>query len=316
MNNSDLFPNLRTYRDAYIHWAAVKPYSKGASKGLKPLGGNRRYDRSLIRQDDNDIVCSLYDTDVIRYKPDNTIELWHGGFETISTAEIMDLVLRYRFGHENNGRLIARVNSKLYVVDGTGFKHRFDDSNLDPRPIVIRPDNSVEGGITEYKHNLIKPVMAQMRKHYAEFVEYMTFYAQSVGNNLDFGASKVPHLPTTVSELRWNKHHLMQQREGFFGELNELISGDPLVSKEAKLEKFYELSKAIAYNAKDARWEGYTRQHFVTPKAMREHFYELCRYEYNEHLFEEVAAERGKVVRDENEKYVALGSDASLPWTC
>jgi hypothetical protein len=312
MNNSDLFPNLQTYRDAYVHWVAVKPYSKGASKGLKPLGGNRRYDRSLIRQDGDDIVCSLYNTDVIRYKPDNSVELRHGGYESVSTTEFIDLVLRYRFGSANNGRPIARVNGKMYLVDGSGFKHRFNPSGVEQTPIIIRPDNSVEGGIVEYKHSLMKPVMARLRKHYAEFVEYMTFYAQSVGNNLDLSGKRVAYLPVVMSEMRWNNADVMRQRVNFFVNLNGVVARG---TSEAKLETFFELSQTIAYNAKDSKWMGYTRQDFVTPQGMREHFYELCKYEYSDSLFEEVAAERGVVVRDSNEKYLRFGSDSSLPWT-
>ena len=318
MNNSDLFPNLPTYRDAYVHWAAVKPYSKGKSKGEKPLGGNRRFDRSLIRQDGNDIVCSLYGTDVIRYKPDNTIVLQHAGWESISTTEIMALVLRYRFV-EGGGRRFAlrdsgypviRKHNKMYVVDGNGVNHRFDSK------IIIRPDNSVEGGATEYVHRIKKPLMAQIRKHYAEFVEYMTFYAQSVGNDLDLGSRKVAHLPTNMSEMRWNKIDLARQRSSFFAVLDETVSGDPLLTNEAKLETFFELSATIAANAYDYVWVGYgQRRNFVTPKTMREHFYELCKYEFSEALFEEVEAEKGKVVLDGNHKYVEFGADATLPWT-
>jgi hypothetical protein len=308
MNNSDQFPNLKGYNEAYQHWHLVKPYSKGRSKGHKPLGGNRRCDRSLIRQDGNDIVCSLYETDVIRYKPDNTVELRHAGWESVSTAEFIDYVLRGRFGlTHRRGFPINRVRGKIYVVDANGANHRFDSA------ITIHPDNTVTGGGIEHKHMLLKPVMTRLRKHYADFVEYMTFYAQSAGNNLDLSGKRVAYLPTAMSEMRWNKIDIVRQRGNFFNTLNGILAHGG--TSEAKLETFFELAQAIAYNAHDVMWEGYTRRNFVTPQGMREYFYELCRYEYCDSLFEPVVAEKGKVVIDRNENYLKYGSDSSLPWT-
>ena len=304
MNNSDLFPNLQNYDEAFQYWHRVKPYIKGRSKGLKPLGGNRRCDRSLIRKDDatSDIVCSLHDTDVIRFKTDNSIVLNHNGWESISTAEFIFYVLRYRM----NLTTIKRVNQKLYVVDANKDCHRFD------KTITISPDNIVSGGGIEYTHKLLKPVMAQLRKHYAEFVEYMTFYAQSAGNDMDLSGQRVAYLPTAMSEMRWNRSDVTHQRINFFVNLNGVMARG---TSEAKLETFFELAKTIAYNAYDTTWEGYTRHTFVTPKLMREYFYELCRYEYSKSLFEEVVVPKGKVGKDSNEAYLKFGSDSSLPWT-
>jgi len=46
----------------------------------------------------------------------------------------------------------------------------------------------------------------------------------------------------------------------------------------------------------------------------KEFFYELCRYQYNEALFKQEVVQQGKVLVDDNSKYVQLGSEWDLPF--
>ena len=101
---ADNIPRLNTYQEALIHFNAVKPFGKGASKGLKPLGLNRRYDRTQIRmgthvheqetetqyiREDRPIIIKQYETDIAIYHSHGGFTFSMGGYDTISTVQIL-----------------------------------------------------------------------------------------------------------------------------------------------------------------------------------------------------------------------------------
>lgn len=327
MYYADGLPRLSTFTEALVWYQSREPYKKGRSKGLRPLGDNRRYDRSLISTlTDADgkvgsVILSFHNEPLITFYPDNRIVLRHGGYETVSTMDFINTVMRDRFNSlAEHNRVhydmptakwsgLTRRRGKLYLCDGaaTNSEHRFEGI------LEIKGDHEITGGAAEYAWVLDKEMMARVRKHYAEFTEYLTYYAQMVSARVAYDITQQKKLSVDKGSLRWRTAPEVTHREEFFYMLNLSM----FVTGEDKLTNFLPLAEQIAVNAASRMydWNMQTYKYTITPQMARDFFYELCRYHYADYLFKKEAVERGKVVLDENSKYVKYQSErAVLPF--
>lgn len=324
MHPGDDLPRLSTFTEALVWYQSREPYKRGRSKGLRPLGNNRRYDRSLISTlTDADgkvgsVILSYHDSPLITFYPDDTIVMAHHGHETISTMDFINTVLRTRFNKLSDTSkeqfnlpmskwsAITRRRGKLYLCDGYS-EHRFEGV------LRLEANDEVSGGASEYAWVLNKDMMGRVRKHYAEFTEYLTYYTQMVGTRMASDIIQQKKLSVDKGSLRWRTAPEIRDRQEFFYMLNLSM----MVTGDDKLTNFLPLAEQIAVNAasKQYDWNVQTYKYTITPQMARDFFYELCRYHYAEYLFNKEAVERGKVVLDENSKYVKYASeDAPLPF--
>lgn len=126
---SDRFPRMSQ------HWQALQvcnqkvPFARGRNKGSKPLAERRRH-WLTIRKDGDDVVVRLYSTDIIRYKPDNTIIVRQGGYSTPTTHETIGAILGTRVyrskcrdwivcGGGNTYLLLNKVDNLFTTADGS-----------------------------------------------------------------------------------------------------------------------------------------------------------------------------------------------------
>lgn len=320
MNNSDDFPVLPTYQAAVEHHNSRTPYKRGKNKGLRPLGFVRRYDRSQIRMDGDVVVCCYYNSDVIRFYPDNSIVLNHDGFESPSTMECMNRILYQRFKLPNiwggrGSQPVSKVRGKFYLQDikDPSIKHRFD------KPLTITPDNEILGGATERKYMLNQQLMGQVRQYYydARFIEFVKYVVQmnprlSVGTDRLSDEAIRPMLQLGNS-TRYFANKATQRRDEFFLELNIAVK---IPDESERLAAYLPLAEQLVMSAADYVWERVMDCYvYVTDlQKTKEFFYELCRYQYNTELFTSEVVPQGKVVVDDNSKYVQLGSEWDLPF--
>ena len=320
----DQLPRLNSYKEAVSWYETRQPYKKGRSKGLRPLGDNRKYDRSLISLDTNSegqniVVCSYHSTPVVTFCEDGSVVLTHDGFETVSTMDFINSILYTRFRVPHDTKFtnvltaqkwtgITRRRGKLYFSDGHGKDHRFEGA------LKLSATNEVTGTATEFAWTLNKERMTKVRKHYAEFTEYLTYYTQMVGEAR--GASDmqaVDSLATTLGELRWSESRLISAREKFFDSLHEGMA----LSGEDRFDMFLPLADQVVVNASMKTYDYKMRQYMymVTPQRAREHFYELCRFHYAGSLFTREVVPQGKIVLDDSAKYLKYSSnDVALPF--
>jgi hypothetical protein len=306
MNNSEDFPTLPTYQAAVEHYESRTPYKRGRNKGLRPLGFVRRYDRSQIRMEGNVVVCRYYNTDVIRFLPDNTIVLDHGGHQTPSTAEMINFVLHQRWNTKPWEGAVQKIRGKFYLRDIKDPKvnHRFD------KPITITSDNVVCGGGVEFKQVLNQKLMGQIRKYYADsgFMEMVQYIVQMnpVMRRDDFDKNGRPNLD--VSKLtNYFANKAMQNREDFFDELNEAIG---VKDEQKRLELYLPLAEQLVLSSSLYHWDRGSQQYIFLNdfKKARELFYDLCRFQYSTVLFKSEMVEQGNILRDDNIRYVEFGS--------
>jgi hypothetical protein len=320
MYYGDQLPSLSTYAEALAWYQSRQPYKRGRSKDLRPLGNNRRYDRSLINviTDVNgnvgSVILSFHQTPVITFYPDNSIVLNNGGWETVGTMDFINAVLRNRFS-EKRGAItgtgtitkwsgVTRRRGKMYFADGIDRDHRFE------RVLKLDADNEVTGGATEAQWVLDKERMAKVRKHYAEFTEYLTYYTQMVGTRLASEIVQQKKLSVSKNELRWQTAPHVKDREEFFYTLDLAM----LEGNEDRLALFLPLAEQIAVNAanKQYDWAAQIYKYQITPQMARDFFYDLCRYQFADYLFKNETVVKGKVVLDENAKYLQYKSEATI----
>jgi hypothetical protein len=294
--NLDSMPDYATALQIY---EARKPYIKGKHKGERPLGKNRRHDRSRIRVEDNgDIVVKHWHTDIITYRLDGSIVLETGGWESISTAMIMQELL----GVDR----ICRVNCKIYYRTAGQYYH------IKPT-LAVEPDGLL--GTCNYEEVYVpnKGALKAYQNKYAFFLEYAK-YVITMSNEFKYeheGSSYTQRhaavwLYTSVYEVcnTTNKQNL--RREEFFNAL-DLISEK---QGDDKLQELYQQVTILAYAAAPM-WGGSDGCTIFTvnfPK-FKQFFYELLKYRYAFDIFERKIANTGKPVRDPNAKYVLYGND-------
>jgi len=195
---ADNIPRLTTYQEALIHHNAVKPFSKGESKGKKPLGLNRRYDRTQIRidapthdtenfRDDHPVIIKYYQTDIVTYHQHGSFTFSMGGYDSISTVQI----LQELFGVDK----FARRNGKAYYFDGIGHAY------LIGMKLYVSSDGTVstEDMANESRQVIAKEAFKAIKDRYAVFTDYakmvtsLTLGGKGTGVDLCRGEYKPDH---------------------------------------------------------------------------------------------------------------------------
>lgn len=84
-------PYVRDYAEAIAVEAKIKPMR---GKDVKPLGRRSNHFMQNIRKDSNgNVMCRLYDTDVLTYRPDGMIVVKLNGYVTQSTCHFVTELL-------------------------------------------------------------------------------------------------------------------------------------------------------------------------------------------------------------------------------
>jgi hypothetical protein len=307
---ADDLPFLSNYEQAVNYLSTRIPYTKGAYKGDKPLGGNRRYNRSLIRQGIDGVVCSLHGSDVVTFRPNGDIVLCHHDYPTIMTMQFMN-ELCFDFRGTKDAMKVIRKKGKLYMLDSMSAAHLIEQI------VVVHADNTVTGGQLEKAHVLNGEKMRELRNKYKEFTTYAAqiLSIQSEVTTMDMNGMlaqslKPEKLSVSISEMRWSRNDLIHNRETFFLKLDDALAE----KDEAKrLEEMYPLVVQLAINASKRFWEHGQPQglrftgnyrYVCTPKTFATFFYELLRFEFSNDLFDVQEMPKGKVIVDANEKYL------------
>ena len=288
------------YATALKIYESRKPYIKGKHKGERPLGTNRKHDRSRIVLDkDGAIRVKHYNTNIITYKPNGDITLQTGGWSSISTAQIMQELL----GLEK----ICRVNCKIYYRHNNQFHHL---SNM----LCIEPDGSPLFTNDEYVHRLIPEAMKQYRKKYGFFLEYakqvLTMSSDfRVGINLEkyepeFEGETLKEwymAPLLNTSTRHDAKARDRARDAMFGYLDSLSEK----AEEERLQAMYELLAPVTYMMGN---DFIRRSDSITWscdfKRFKRGFDSLLKHQFGSDIFSFEQASRKSPVRDENAKYM------------
>jgi len=294
--NLDSMPDYATALKIYN---ARKPYIKGKYKGERPLGNNRRHDRSRIELDkEGNIVVKHWQTNIITYKPNGDIVLTCGGWSSISTAQIMQELL----GVDR----ICRVHCKIYYRHNNEFHYLANMLYIEPNGVPLYLNN-------EYVYKPQSEVLKKYRKQYAFFSEYAK---QVLTMSSDFRANTTNHsTPSFEGETlkEWYMAPLLntsnrqdmkardRARDSLFGYLDSLS----IKAEEERLQAMYEVLAPVTYmmgNDFIRRFNGITWS--CDYKRFKRGFDDLLKYQFADEIFEQVLASKKSPVRDPNAKYM------------
>jgi len=173
---------MPTYADA-VRWELLVKPIRGRAEECKPLG-KRSKSYANIRKDGDDIVVRLYRTDIVRYKPDGTIIVNQGGFESQTTRKYLNAILPMWFGtHQNMTFTYRGIDGGGYHLLHTNGENVFkpvkpnnvsfpsDLHFVNPRPCIV--------------HIKDRAKSKRVRARYAPFIRYVKNVTKLMGGRIE-----------------------------------------------------------------------------------------------------------------------------------
>ena len=318
----DQIPSLSSYREACIHFDAVKPFSKGVHKDEKPFGLNRRYGRTLMRKDVDDgaIIVKHYDTNIVKYYPDGRLFLNTGtSYDSVSTAQILQEI----FGVEK----FARRKGKTYFFDSSGKAYRLTSG------IRVCADGLVDTDsvYTETKHVLNRTALKEKLNQFAPFLEYacmvidMTRGGKGLGT--DYARYFVPKQGEYYSArnvryaiccdstvMRYDPKRCAQLRDMFF---HDVLTTIQIADEAKRMEAMLPIVEYMGFCAStdyEHRYapNGQNREEVeytwrMDTKRLKHFFTELVKFQYAKEVFTKEPIPLGTIGHDSNWKYIDYG---------
>jgi hypothetical protein len=315
---ADNIPRLTTYQEAMIHFNAVKPFSKGASAGKKPLGLNRRYDRTQIRTDIDKLVIKHYESDIAIYHSHGGFTFSMGGYDSISTVQILQELL----GVEK----FAKRNGKAYYFDGMGRAYRIG------MKLYVSSDGTVstEDMVNETRHTINKEGFKAVKDRFKIFTDYakmvtsLTLGGKGVGLDLCRGGYIADHyqprsakyiLTTDTTRMNWNKKEQAYIRNEFFDQVKtamEIKEEGERMEAMLPLVEFLSFSASTEYDQRqlpngdvDYAWK-------MDNKRLIFFFNELLKFHYQKEVLTLEEVPIGTIQHDSNKKYREYSTEACL----
>jgi len=326
---ADNIPRLATYQEALIHHNAVKPFSKGASEGMKPLGLNRRYDRTQIRmgdyapetsesRDDRPIIIKHYHTDIAIYHSHGGFTFSMGGYDSISTVQILQELL----GVEK----FAKRNGKAYYFDGMGHAYRIGMKLYVSSCGTV----STEDMQHETRHTINKEGFKAVKDRFKIFTDYakmvtsLTLGGKGLGIELCRNGYKADHyqprsakyiLTTDTTRMNWNKKEQAYIRNEFFDQVNNAMK----IADEGKrmevmlpLVEFLSFSASTDYDQRQLPDGDVEYVWKMDNKRLSNFFNELLKFHYQKEVLKLEEVPIGTIQHDSNKKYREYSTEACL----
>lgn len=166
---------LYNYAAAARREAEVKPI-RGRTPECKPLG-DRKKTHASIRKEGEDIIVRLYQTDIVRYRPDGTVIVNQGGHESMSTRAYLNAVLPLSFGsyqgmtvwYDGSGRDgDGYALHLLHARKDNIFKHNPNNVRpwefTNPKPCVVHQKNRVGTKAVRAKYDTFLKYVKNIKK--------------------------------------------------------------------------------------------------------------------------------------------------------
>jgi hypothetical protein len=200
-SNANNVPMLHNYAAAVAHEAKVKPI-RGRAVECKPVG-QRNITHATIRNANDDIVVRIYNTDIVRYKPDGRIIINQGGHASNTTRAYLSALMHEWFGsHQGETVWFDRPNDKTYILHDRADNIFVPNPDRPPRLIFTNPKPQVI-----YKKN--RAALKEVRARYAPFIRYMKNIQKLQGGG---GVKGFPR-PGYISHLDMSKLILSSELE-------------------------------------------------------------------------------------------------------
>lgn len=242
------FRSIQNYAAAANRYASIKPIR---TTGERPLDKRSKKYVEIVELRDgeglglgNSFACRLYRTDVVTFRPDNTIEISINNWSTASTASFIQQTLGTHCSVFDN-RLWIRATVNLDDEDGTETRHGWYP--LDPTNPNIFTNNyphtiTFINPVFPNKTTINRKVANVVRKQYGEFRRYLIGSCKLRDNGM-------------VSKEEWE--NLKLNRWGIKSE--EVMA----MIKEGTTEAFYKAHLTLAMHYGHLSY--HNKNHYLTP---------------------------------------------------
>lgn len=307
--NHNETPILRTYAQALAHYEAGVPIrGKGRNAGKIPLGGRSHVSMRYMTKNEGtgQISCVLWQTPVLTFHTDDTIEININGWVSNTTAEFINAVLNTRVSIKDKELRMVHYHGSMRepqthtIQDGMKVRYTIDQYR--------QVDIIVQGSKPCYRHKLNRLRWKEVKQMFAPFREYMALISATQPEV----AEKQQHTPRRhLGAGRWDRFHRhpLHDTHMFLMDVAQAQKGDnyeamlPLVKEMAEFCCPSDWRKLNPNETRPEYWE-YEIRTILVKENLVQNFEGLLKYEFANDIFTREMLPDGKYVRDSNAMYV------------
>lgn len=189
-------PPLRDYKAALEHWRNIAPI-RGRAKDERPIGDRRKNYMQIFQDAAGNMVCKLYDTNVVTFYPDNKVRLHvPKEWRTNTTATFVGVVLGWHrvatgvYNHDVCLRIKGDDAREIRIGENTMLEVAHDGSfklvSNDNVGVVLLVDRTKMNAIRKSVAPFMKFATGAIKLREAEFqtdfmVDMMRYLADEAG---------------------------------------------------------------------------------------------------------------------------------------
>jgi hypothetical protein len=315
---ADCIPTILNFSMAESRYKDTTPLTRGADKGLIPLGDNRRYKRSQLLKVDTEQGTEYR----LRFWQSNLFVFRENGEVLVDVPASWNTPTTLMFMNAVSNDQFCRYKGKIYFgqkQDPVGYYRIHGDE-----PLVLKDWKAINPK-PEFAYTLNKQRMKELRAKYKPFLTYCKNVfgvqpnmdgsqlkvewgkiIQNYGEEfvMDFArkdyqgqlkASMLPQVTVSTKEMRW-RPELQEIRYKYLKRVEEAC-------KDNDLDSFYPYYFMLFVNSAQSTWTGSGGYvHTVDFQGMNKYFNELLKFNSPD-LFDRKEQPLGLLVADSNAKY-------------
>ena len=175
---SNSWYRIRSYAQAKQAYEETKPLR--GNPNFRPLDRRSRDAKQSIRKENNDYIVVCYGTDIVRYRPDGSVLLKTGDYNTRTTAAGLSASSPWVCWRKLNGMVVQLSPSydeaKRYIISNGGLEVRADSTPVNPVVATVA------------KTRVNKDVSKKIRTTFAEVAKRIDVYQKAfVGGTRPLG---------------------------------------------------------------------------------------------------------------------------------
>lgn len=297
--NSAGLSNMTTYAQAKERFNSTVPI-RGRIVECRPLGNNRRYNGYTINKNmravedgfvgqwQESYSAKIYSTNAMEWFPDGKLAIKLGRWHGTIIQSVINYTLYPKLGH------IQSHNGKWYFQSKTGDSYYLPRSK-EQELVIDTESGEVCNPVQEYRRKAKRKEMNEVRKRYANFIEYGTNMLKISTDAFKYNEEEVRTVMGGGDrhQLGWSRwtdvKEIATSRSNFLKKIEEFeLSGD--------LSLAYTL---ISVMIKSINYWGNS----CTSEQFKKSFDEVLKYQFKDRVFESEPVEIGKPFFDRNAKY-------------
>lgn len=265
-----------TYEEVKAHYESIKPI-RGRAVEIRPCGSRRKDWQQIVKHDDGSYSYSLYQTDCVTFKPDDTIIIsanypdrgvnWH----TPCTGEFITAWSPFYAYKRHNVLWVSIYNTKVPLVKPLVIKYVRERTDVFTNP--YEPEYQ-----KYYVRQINRARAKESRKDFEPFLRWLkTFLSMSDGwVNFETLETVRKDLPKLVRAFDDPKEIIRDVQRDVTNIDNYLAILANLIER-ATGQAYYEMRQATTLNPQNSRW---ARDYRFKYETLRKHLYkrhdEVC----------------------------------------